>query len=171
MKILVGEIKKPHGVHGEVLVEPLSENPARFDPGSELLVGKAPESAQARVVEVSRRVPAGILVRFQGDADREAAAAIRGLLIFVDESEIGDPSPGGWWEHQLVGADVLDSRRHKIGEIVAVHIRQEQDLWEMETGEEKVFIPATKEIVSSVDVERGEVVVDLPPGFLPEDEA
>jgi len=52
--VLVGEILKAHGIHGEVVVRSLSENPARFTPGAQLLVGADPAGAQPLVVAAAR---------------------------------------------------------------------------------------------------------------------
>jgi len=36
--VLVGEIRRPHGVRGEVVVEPTTDVPGRFEPGNELWI-------------------------------------------------------------------------------------------------------------------------------------
>ena len=38
--LLIGRVRRAHGVRGEVAVEILSEVPERFDPGSELVVSR-----------------------------------------------------------------------------------------------------------------------------------
>ena len=49
--VVVGKVRRPHGVQGEVLVEVLSDNPDRFLPGAKLLAsGEEGSLATLRVV-------------------------------------------------------------------------------------------------------------------------
>src|SRR5947208_17007537 len=76
--VAVGRVLRPHGVRGEVVVEVLSDVPARFKKGSRLTgvregVGRIPLTVAA-----SRVHKTGAGVRFEGCEDRERAGEPRG---------------------------------------------------------------------------------------------
>jgi len=157
---------KPHGVRGELIVRSLSENPARFQPGSQLLVGNDPAAAVEMVVGGARpQQPGRLLVAFEGVADRTAAEALRGLRIFAHVAVLPELPDDVFWERDLVGLAVVDVEGTALGVISAVLSRAEQDLWEVETPGGPVLLPAAKGIVVSVDLGARRVTVDPPAGL------
>ena len=78
MRVVVGRIGRPHGIKGEVTVEPRTDEPdERFAPGAVLLLD---DPAKQLVVERMHWHSGRLLVWFRGVADRNAAEALRGLL-------------------------------------------------------------------------------------------
>lgn len=160
MKVLVGEVLRPHGIRGEVLVRVHSEDPRRFAAGATLAVGPDPWQVRA-----ARPHPSGAIVRFEGVGDRNEAEELRGALIFAPAPEGPAPEPDSFWEHQIVGLEVRDVGGRVLGHITRVLARREQDLWEVQTPAERVLMPAARAIVRSVDLGSGTVVIDPPPGL------
>lgn len=167
----MGEVVRPHGVRGEVVIQPFTEEPGRFQPGADLLVGKDPNGAREMKVSTSRRNRQKLLVRFEGINDREAAETIRGSLIFIPSSALTPLGEDSFWEHDLAGVEVFDRAGNFIGRITRVVPRVEQDLWEVDSGGPILQIPAVKEIVKSVDLDRRRIVIDPPRGLLGDDNA
>ena len=85
-QVVVGRIGRPHGIRGEVSVEPRTDEPdRRFVAGAVLATeaprGPAPTGAQrprALTVKASRWHQDRLLVTFEELADRTAAEAARG---------------------------------------------------------------------------------------------
>ena len=82
-RVLVGEVIRPHGVRGELVVIPHSDVRQRFECGAELLIG---DGSRTLVVESSRAHKKSLLVRFEGISDRDQAEAVRGLALYVERS-------------------------------------------------------------------------------------
>lgn len=166
----MGEVTKPHGLKGEVAVHLFTEDVKRFDAGAVLLM-KGPQSSETKITVATSRPDRGrMLVRFEGIEDRDAAEAIRGSLVFVSSSELASLDEDSFWEHELIGARVVDRDENQIGTITRVLPRFEQDLWEVDSGVgREVLIPASKQIVVSVDLEHKIVVIDPPEGLLNDD--
>ncbi|MGH9269501.1 MAG: ribosome maturation factor RimM, partial [Acidimicrobiales bacterium] len=163
--ILVGEILRAHGMRGEVAVRVLSENPRRFQAGARLLVGDGEEATAKRVAE-ARAGSSGMIVRFEGDSDRNEAERLRGALLFVPASELPELDEDSFWPHELVGLAVFGPAGEPIGTLREVVAREGQDLWEIETPAGPVLLPAARELVRSVDTSAGTVVIDPPEGLL-----
>ena len=80
--VVVGRVTRPHGLRGEVVVEPESDVEERFEPGSTMRLGRG-----GRRVEVADSRPFGdrLLVRFAGFEDRTAVEGIRGVELTIED--------------------------------------------------------------------------------------
>jgi 16S rRNA processing protein RimM len=157
---------RPHGIRGEVVVRSLSENPARFQPGSHLLVGRDLDAVVEMAIRgVRPQHPDRLLVAFEKVADRTAAEALRGCRVFARASGLPALPDDVFWERDLVGLRVVDVDGADLGVIAGVLPRAEQDLWEVRTPGGTVLLPAAKGIVVSVDLGERRVTVDPPAGL------
>jgi 16S rRNA processing protein RimM len=151
-RLEVGHIAKAHGLHGEVVVVPLSNRPERFAAGSVLYL-----DGERRVVQSSRPHQDRFLVRFEGVDDRDGAERLRGRTLTGDP--LGDAAEDEVWVHELIGARVRDRSGRAIGAVVAVEANPAHDLLVLDTG---ALIP----IVFVVERHERDVVVELPEGLL-----
>lgn len=169
-EVLVGEVLKAHGIRGEVVVRPYSENPARFQPGTRLLVEGHPGELQAMVVASARpQQPGRLLIGFDPPMDRTQAEALRGLRIFAAPEDLPALPEDTYWEHELVGLSVVDVQGRSLGTLTGVLARVEQDLWQVDTPTGPVLLPAAKGMVISVDLGTRRVTVDPPAGLFGEE--
>ena len=189
--VLVGRVVKPHGVRGEALVEVLSDVPGRLAAGSSLLAadeegeplrpGARPGVPPRLVVVASRRHDAAgegaVLVRFEGVADRDAAAALAGVWLAVERSQVPPAPAGSYYRYELVGCRCRDGAR-ELGRVVDVIedgggllLIVEGSLENPAEGREegprkRVPIPFVERFLREVDVAAGEIVLELPPGLV-----
>ena len=158
--LLAGEVGKPHGLAGDVYVVVISDDPRRFEPGSVLHA----ESGKELVVERARPHADRFLVKFAGFDSREQAEALRGPL-FVRAEQIRALDEDEYWHDDLVGLKVLSVEGAELGRVDAVVAGPAQDLLEVTTARGPRLVPIVKEIVVSVDMDTGAVVVDPPEGL------
>jgi 16S rRNA processing protein RimM len=154
-------VGKPHGLAGDVYVVRISDDPQRFEPGARLIH----DDGREFVVERSRRHRTRFLVKFEGVHDRDAAEKLRGA-VYVDASQMRALEPDEFWEHDLVGAEVVARDGARIGEVTALDAGPGQDRLVVATPHGERLIPVVREIVVEVDPEAARVVVDLPAGLL-----
>lgn len=100
--------------------------------------------------------------------DRAAAEGLRGKELFIDPSQVVAPEEGAFWVHQLVGFDVVDSSGKVLGTVAAIHVREFQDLWEVETPGGPFLLPAVRQFVKDINEPARRVVVDPPDGLFGE---
>ena len=164
--LLVGRVVKPHGLRGEVLIRVLSDNPSRFAAGAELLLGPDLESARPVSIVASRDHKGALLVFFDGYHSLDDAEQLREWLLFVDASEVDDlDDEDAFWEHEVIGLDVVHADGSLLGKVSEVFSRPAQDLWSIQTPSGEVLFPAARELVVSVDLDAGKVVIDPPEGL------
>jgi 16S rRNA processing protein RimM len=175
--LVVGRIGKPHGLKGEVSVEPRTDEPERrFAAGATLYVEHhrpGPVSGATLTVRDHRWHSGRLLVTFDEIADRTAAEEARGtqLVVPVDPDETPD-DPEEFYDHQLVGLAVEDLEGVRLGTVSAVEHTGGQDLLHVDVGDgEDVLFPFVAALVPTVDVPGGRLVVDDRPGLLRPEES
>ena len=114
--VLVGRVRRPHGVRGAVIVESLTDVPHRWAPGSRLL--DAADTRRELEVERSQEHSGALLVWFRGVGDRDGADALRGVELAVREEDVPTPEEGTWYQFQLVGCRCRDAEAGDLGEVV-----------------------------------------------------
>lgn len=163
--ILVGEIVKAHGLRGEVIISAHTQNQDRFAPGATLRVGRTADDIVEFEVVAVRSHQDRLIVSLEGIADRNAAEALRGRLIFIASDELPELEEGLWWEKDILGMSAVDQDGTALGVVTEVIVREVQDLWKIDTGRTEVFVPAVPGIVVSVDLENRTIVIDPPKGL------
>lgn len=167
--LVVGKLRRPHGVHGEMLMDVLTDFPERLSPGVQVFVG---EDHRPCLIRSARWQMNAMLVTFQGFNDPEAVGALRNLLVTVRADEIPALEDGEYYHHECLGMAVVDETGERIGVITEILESSAHDIFVVETGQNKeVLIPATDEVMLKVDVQRGEMQVRLLPGLIPGAEA
>lgn len=162
--IAVGRVARAHGVHGEMLILPLTEVPSRFEPGSRLLVGET--GARTVTVATRRTHRSRPLVRFEEIDDRTAAEALAGTYLFVPASATPELPEGTFWPHQLAGAEVSTGDGRRLGRLREVIHTPANDVWVVEGPDGgETLVPALRDVIRSVDVRAGRVVVEAVPGL------
>ncbi|MFN2488354.1 MAG: ribosome maturation factor RimM [Actinomycetota bacterium] len=159
--LLAGQVGRPHGIAGEVQVLPISDDPRRFDPGS-LLVH---DGAGELLVERSRRHRDRLLVKFEGIDTRTDAEGLRGAL-YVAGDHVRELDEDEYWEHEIVGCEVVDPAGRVLGRVTRVVPGAAQDLLAVATEGGERLVPVVAEIVRAVEVQARRVRIDPPAGLL-----
>lgn len=164
MLLTVGQIGRPHGIRGEVIVTVRTDEPERrFQEGAVLKAGPSNLTVASARPHLGR-----LIVRFQEVPDRDAAEALRGQELEA-ESESFEmlEDPEEFHDHQLVGLSVVDMSGALIGVIQRVEHAPASDLLVVPLSDERTaYIPFVREIVPTVDLAGGKVIVDPPGGLL-----
>lgn len=164
--ILVGHVRKPHGVRGEVLIEVLSDDPERFRPGSELIAIAQPGDRRVLSIVSARAHRGGLLILFAGLEDREEVAALRGTDLMVEAAAVRDAPEGSYYYFDLVGRPCRDRRSGDLGEVVAVLEDGGGLLLEIRGEARTVLVPFVRDYLVSIDRQGGPIELDLPEGLL-----
>jgi 16S rRNA processing protein RimM len=156
----VAEIARPHGVQGELRLKLYNE-------GSDLLARRPPirlrlpDGAERDAkIESARPVIKGLLVRFAGVTDRDAAEELRGALLCVPRDAFPPLAGGEFYACDLEGARVVTSAGEEIGRVERLESYPTCDaLIVAREGGAKLEIPLTESYVAAVDVERRTVEI------------
>lgn len=171
--LLVGRVRKAHGLAGEVLVEALTDAPdVVFTSGRRLFAGTAagdpsPDGAVLTIRGVRRHGPA-VRLKLAEIATREQADAWRGRYLLVPQSELPPPTDDEIYRHELYGMDVHDAAGTRLGTVVELYDLPAGLTLEIrpEAGQSFLFLWRPEWIVDTDRVAR-RLVIAPPEGLVP----
>jgi 16S rRNA processing protein RimM len=161
-RIAVGRINSTWGLKGHVKVTPFTSNDERLVTGAELIV------AGRRCVALEVVSPQGYpIIRFAGYNDRNAGETLRGELIEVDADDLPPLPEHEYYVDDLRGLTVVTTDGTEVGTLSDVLTTGANDVYLVTRPNQKdVLIPATAEVVLSVDLEARRMTIDPLPGLL-----
>ena len=167
MRVIVGRIGRAHGIRGEVGIEVRTDEPdRRFTDGARLVTDTSPE----RMLTIAGLRWHGdrLLVKFAEVPDRTAAEQLRNTVVQVDVPDDERPEdPDEYYDRDLVGLTVRTADGSEAGEIAAVVHLPAQDLLEVARPDgQRVLIPLVADLVPSIALDEGYVIVADRPGLL-----
>lgn len=148
--VLVGTIARPHGLRGQVVVNPLTDFPEeRFRVGARFWTRPAGELVPLEIASV--RFHSGRpIVGFVGCATVEQAEMLAGRELRIPEDELQPLTDGAYYHHQLVGCEVVTKDGAPIGSVARVE-GAGGSLLVVKGSAGEVLIPLAEDI-TSVDV-------------------
>jgi len=167
VQLVVGQVIRAHGIRGEVVVEVTTDEPDnRYAVGAALATD--PAAAGPLTIEAVRRHQGRLIVAFEGVPDRDGAEALRGVQLCVDSAEVPPTAdPDEFHDFQLVGLRAISPAGEALGEVVRVQHAPGADLLVLRRpGGASALVPFVKEIVPTVDLAAGRVVLTPPEGLL-----
>jgi 16S rRNA processing protein RimM len=166
MQLVVGQIVRPHGVRGELVVDVRTDEPElRYAVGSVLATD--PTAAGPLTVEAARPHQGRLLVTFEGIADRDIAEQLRGVMLCVESDDLAPPAdPDEFHDYQLIGlrAESPDGEPYGVVERVE-HAPASELLVIRLTDGRSGLVPFVQAIVPEVDLAGGRVVLTPPDGI------
>lgn len=165
--VAVGEVLKPHGLHGEVRVRVLTDRPQeRFGAPHECLLWQPEiDRRESCQIESCRFEGDTVLVKVDGVDSPEGARRLAGRLLAVERQQVLPPPEGSFYPWQMHGARVETRDGRLIGRFTGIE-EGAQELWVITDGERERLIPAVPEIVVEVSVAEQRIVIDPPDGLL-----
>ena len=160
-RLIVGRIVRPWGARGQVKVEPLTDFPDRFRRGARFLIG----DGEYRCSSVMN-APHNLVLKLDGVDSPEAAEALRGALLEVLTAEAPALPEGTYYHYQLMGLEVRTAEGEELGRIAEVLTTGGTDVYVVHGPRGEVLLPATSEVVASIDLEAGRMTVTPLPGMV-----
>jgi 16S rRNA processing protein RimM len=164
--LAVGKLRRPHGLHGEIIMDVLTDFPERLLDGMILYVGSEYKPLRLRSLRPHSNA---LLVAFEGYENPEQAGELRNQLAYVTTADRPHLPEGEYYHHQVIGLKVVGEQGEVFGKVTEILATGANDVYVVrpEIGAE-ILIPAVDEFVLTVDLEGGEIRVRMAPGLLPE---
>ena len=169
--IIVGRLRKAHGIRGALVVQPLTDAPADvFAAGRRLFVGDDagnPDADGRRLtIAAVRPQPDGsVITRFDGIDDRSEAERWRGRYLLAETETLTPPAEGEVYVHELAGMHVELPSGEPLGDVVDVLELPQGLALEIRLGTRTALLPFVDEFVSLVDREARRIVASPPEGL------
>lgn len=158
--IKIGKIVSPHGIKGQIKVYNYSRRD-RFEDISEITIDK-----ETFNIESITSVKHMVILKVHGIDDRNSAEALRGKDVFMDEKYLNELKEDEYLIRDLIGLDVFRDESSSIGKVIDVLQYGPSDTYEIKLNNGKMaYIPAVKEFIKDVDLEKG-ITIETIPGLI-----
>lgn len=154
--VAVGRLGKPHGVRGEVRVDPRGGLPRGLEGYRRFLLGRGED---LRPAEVETYRPHGrlLLVKFAGIDSPEAAQALSQQVLYVPREDLPPLEPGEYYYADLIGCRVRGEAGEELGRVADVFPSGASDVLVVEWEGGEWMLPVVSEFVLEVNPDEGEV--------------
>ncbi len=158
--LVVGRLRRPHGVLGEILMDVLTDFPERFDPPKVLFVGEE----HKEMTLISRRWHQNsLLVKLDGINDRDQAGQYRNALIYATASSSPKLPDGEYYQHELIGLTVYDEAGDLQGTLVEILGTGSNDVYVvLSPSGEEILLPALESVILKVNLSEKTMIVRPP---------
>ncbi len=164
--LVVGKLRKPHGVRGELIMSVWTDFPERLIPGALLYVG---DDHQPHTIQRIRWHRQDMLIAFDGFENREQVDEFRNLILSVRTDERPELDDGEYYTYQLLGVKVIEDATEKLlGTVESIIETGANDVFQVRSSDGvELLLPDIESVILSIDIQKGEIRVHLLPGLLP----
>ncbi len=166
--LAVAKFRKPHGLKGEVVVTPLTDEPADvFVEGRRLvrLDEDGKPLGQEFVINRSRPFHRKWLLQFEGIEGRDEMATWPQLILGVAKEELREPDDDEMYVHEIPGSEVV-ANGQVIGKARHLIEVPSGDLLSVDVGGKELLFPFKSPILVSIDRRARRIELDPPEGLL-----
>jgi 16S rRNA processing protein RimM len=173
--MIVGRVRKAHGIRGEVLVEPITDAPDTvFVSGRRLFAGTAagdpsPDRQELHITAVRQHMES-VRLTLAEVPDRAAAELWRGRFLLVPQDELPPVADDEVYLHVLPGMRVVHVDGRVLGDVADTYELPQGLMLDVRpaNGGPTYFIPWRDEVLVRVDETARVITVNPPEGLLPE---
>jgi 16S rRNA processing protein RimM len=168
--VIVGQVRRPHGIRGEVRVEILTDYPGRLVQRDHVYLAspQSPDDVERYPLESVRPHKGILLVKLGRCDDRDRAEELRGMLVQIPFEEAVPLEEGEYYHFQLTGIDVETETGEWLGRVADVIETAAHDVYVVHGPHGEILLPAIEDVILELDIEEREMVVHLLPGMLEE---
>lgn len=162
----VGVISSTHGIKGEVKVFPTTDDPKRFRKLKDVLLDSGKEKKNLKIQEV-KFFKKFVILKFEGIDNINDVEKYKGSNLYVTRDQAVKLQKDEYFIADLIGLSVKAQEQNLEGTLKDVMETGANDVYVIELSDgRELLLPAIKECVLSVDLEKGEMKIHLLDGLL-----
>jgi 16S rRNA processing protein RimM len=159
--ICLGAVAGVHGVRGAVKIKCFTEDPLDISSYGPLSNEDGSRTFTLKNVRPSKGDL--VIAKIEGIDDRDIALALKGTRLYVARDTLPDLEEETWYHADLIGLRAELSDGSHFGDVTAFHNFGAGDLIEIKTGDgKKILWSFTKDIVPSIEIKAGRIIVEPP---------
>ncbi len=159
--ITIGEILAPQGTEGKLKVKVLTDFPQRFAPNSRIYINRQPMT-----IDSTEWRKGMAIIKVNAIDGIEGAESLRGQPIEIHHRQLQSLPEGQYYHFQLIGLEVWTTGGELLGEISEILTAESNDNYIVSGARGQLLIPAIDDVVKSIDLSQGRVVIDPIVGLL-----
>lgn len=162
--LIVGQLRRPHGVRGEMKMAVLTDFPERLKVGKTVYLGSAHQPVTITNIRWQNDV---MLISFQDYQNRKDVELLRNQWVYIIAGDLPSLEKGDFYHHELLGLQVVSDEGNLLGEIVEILETGANDVLVVESVDGgEILLPMIEDVLIDIKPESGQVTVHLLPGLL-----
>lgn len=163
---VVGRIARPHGIRGQLIVNPDTDFPQdRFVPDARLFVRRG-DGVEAVTVTSVRFQQARPVIGLQGVDDMNAAQTYAGAELRIPVERLMPLPAGMFYQHDLIGCTVVTDGGAGVGAVRGVEGTAGATRLVVDSSDGELLIPLAAAICVLIDTQARRIVIAPPEGLL-----
>jgi 16S rRNA processing protein RimM len=155
----MGRVTGPYGVRGWIKVRPFTETAEGLVAHAKWWMGREGEWREVTVADAAAH-SGQVVALLEGLADRERAAALKGMEVAVPRDAFPETDEGEYYWADLIGLKVANLQGDELGEVAEVFSNGAQDVLRVVEGGRERLIPFVAAVVGRVDLADARIEVD-----------
>lgn len=161
----VGEIVNTHGLRGEVKVVPWTDYPEVFEEFECVYTDIKKEKITLKIKSIKYQ-KSNLIIKFEGIDHIDEAEKLKTRTLYVNREQLGEPEEG-YYICDLLGCKVITDEGVLLGQIEDVFSTGANDVYVVGAqGKKQILLPVIDDVILSVDIEKGEILVHLLEGLI-----
>jgi 16S rRNA processing protein RimM len=159
--LIIGRILAPWGIRGEVKVEVVTDFPERFAPRKVVYL-----NTRQLEIESCRPHKQHLVVKLAAVDSVEDAEKLRGQDLTIPRSELYPLPEGKYYAFQVIGLNVVTTKGKRLGKVIDIMTTASNDVYIIEGKTGEILIPAIEDVVKSIDLKKGKIIIEAIEGLL-----
>lgn len=162
----VGVISSSHGIKGEVKVFPTTEEPKRFKKLKKVFLDLGEEKKEIEIEQV-KFFKQFVILKIKGIDSIEDVEKYKGKDLVIERKDALPLGENEYFIGDLIGIKVVTEDEKVLGRLKDVLQTGANDVYVVERDREKdLLLPAIKECILEVNLEKSEMKVHVMEGLL-----
>lgn len=162
-KLIVGKIGAPHGIKGEIKVFPLTDDPSRFEALRKVYVKSKEDYEEFEISSVKYNGP-HLILKLEEINDRNDADRLKNKYLEISREDGISLEEDEYYIVDLIGLEVYEDGV-KLGVLKDVISTGGTDLYEIQTEEKIMLVPAVSQYILKIDMDNHRIEVSIPEGL------
>ena len=155
--LVVGKLRRAHGLAGDILMEVITDFPERMRSGREVFIGEEHTPVHLQKSHVH---PPFLLLKFREFDTPEEVGKFRNSIVYVRADSLPPLPEGEYYQHQLVGLQVVTEDGQSLGILTEVLETGANDVYIVKAADGKeVLLPAIHDVILGVNLAEKTMVV------------
>ncbi len=162
----VGVITQTHGVRGEVKVFPTTDDVNRFKKLKQVILDTGKETMPLEIQSV-KFFKQFVILKFKGIDNINDIEKYKRCSLYVTREHAVPLEEDEYFIADMIGMEVCTEDGNIFGTLKDVIETGANDVYVIENAEHgEVLVPAIKECIRSVDIEKGQMMIHLMDGLM-----
>jgi len=159
--ITVGQVLSLWGIEGKLKVNAVTDFPQRFAPSSKIYINRQPMTIDSAEWHKGKAI-----IKLNTIDNVEDAQRLQGQSMEIHHSQVHPLPEGQYYHFQLTGLEVRTTQGELLGNITQILAAESNDNYVVQGAKGEILIPAIEEVVKSIDLNNGYMVIEAIDGLL-----